>query len=108
MGLGADEPLKDVVALRVMATEVVDYVEKRLKETPELPVVEVMYALKCLKHAGRDMNSWLEAWHPQGAFAVKECNKMLKYLEEEYGKESKAWERFKARCLEIFPLMIIA
>merc|ERR1711966_650436 len=96
-----------VSALRAAASKVADAVEKRIKESPELPLIEVLYGLRALKHAGRDTKPFLEQWHPRGAFALKECNKMLSYLASEYGKESPVWERFKQRCLEVFPLMVI-
>merc|ERR1719356_1610832 len=57
--------------------------------------------------ASRQGKLLLEQWHPQGAFALKECNKMLSYLAGEYGKDSPVWERFKQRCLDLFPLMVI-
>mmetsp|Transcript_30404 Transcript_30404/g.83776 ORF Transcript_30404/g.83776 Transcript_30404/m.83776 type:complete len:937 (-) Transcript_30404:396-3206(-) len=101
-------PFESVTQLRTAATQVVDSVEKRMKETPDLPLIEVLYSLKCLKHAGRDCKEFLATWTPQGAFALKDCNKMLKYLANEHGKESAIWTSFKDRCLEVFPLMVIA
>jgi peptide alpha-N-acetyltransferase len=106
--LGAEGPFESVAALRTAATQVVDAVEQRIKTNPELSLIEVLYGLKCLKHAGRDCRTFLESWRPEGAFALKECNKLLSYLASEYGKDSSVWERFKQRCLEIFPLMVIS
>lgn len=105
--LGSDQPFADVATLRLAATKIVDEVEKRVRQTPEMPVAEVLHYLKCMKHAGRDCKSFLEEeWHPKGAFALKECEKMLRYLETEYGIDSVAREQFKKRCLELFPLMV--
>jgi peptide alpha-N-acetyltransferase len=105
--LGSDKPFDSVKALRASATKFVDQVEKRLKETKDLALAEALYSLKCLKHAGRDTKQFLESWRPEGAFALKECKKMLEYLSAEYGPESSIYSRFKARSLEIFPLMAI-
>lgn len=108
VGPGAS-PFADVAALRAAATKLVDEVERDLKGNPEMPLIEVLYGLKCLKHAGRDCRAFLEnEWRPEGAFAIKECNKMLSYLASEYGKDSAIGERFKKRCLEIFPQMVLA
>jgi len=105
---GLDKPLENVAALRAKAAEVVDAVERRIKDSPELPLIETFYGIKCLKHAGRDCKPFLSEWSPQGAFSLKECEKMLKYLGQEYGKDSSIYGRFKTRCLEIFPLMVIS
>jgi len=107
--LGVDKAFGGVADLRVAATKVVDQVEKRVRGTAELPLAEAMYSLKCLRHAGRDLKGFLETeWNPQGAFALKECNKMMGYLSSEYGKDSPLSEKFKKRCQEIFPLMEIS
>jgi len=93
--------------LRAAATKMVDAVEKRLKdEGGELPVIEVLYGLRCLKNAGRDCRSLLEKWTPKGALALKDCNKMLSYLASEFGKDSSIWQRFKDRSMEVFPMMV--
>jgi len=101
------KPFESIAALRKSASKVVDKVEQRLKENKNLPLAEVLYSLKCLKYAGRDMKQFLEAWRPEGAFSLKECQKLLEYLNSEYGAESKIYERFKARCTEIFPLLVL-
>jgi peptide alpha-N-acetyltransferase len=107
--LGEAKPFKDVKAVRAAASKkVVDPMEKRLKEQSDLPLIEVLYGLKCLKNAGRDCKGFLEKWKPTGAFSLKECNKMLAYLDAGYGKDSKIWLAFKDKCLEVFPLMVIA
>lgn len=108
--LGADSggPFESVAALRAAATCVMDSVDRRIRESPELPLIEVLYSLKSLKHAGRDCKGFLEKWNPQSAFALKDCNKMLKYIGKAYGKDSSIWENFKKRCLETFPLMVIS
>lgn len=108
--LGADSegPFESVAALRAAATCVMDSVDRRIRESPELPLIEVLYSLKALKHAGRDCKGFLEKWNPQSAFALKDCNKVLKYIGKEYGKDSSIWENFKKRCLETFPLMVIS
>jgi len=98
------KPFESVAALRASAKKVVDKVEARLKETKDLPLAEVLYSLKCLRHAGRDMSKFLEAWRPEGAFSLKECKKMLEYLSSVY-PESAIYSRFKDRCMEIFPLL---
>mmetsp|Transcript_72056 Transcript_72056/g.166940 ORF Transcript_72056/g.166940 Transcript_72056/m.166940 type:complete len:934 (-) Transcript_72056:402-3203(-) len=108
-----DGPFKTVAELRVAATRMVDSVEQRIKTQAQLPLIEVLYGLKCLKHAGRDIKAFLEErWTPNGApdgaFALKDSNKMLKYLAEEYGKDSTIWTCFKERCKQMFPLMVIA
>jgi len=105
---GVEQPFENVAALRTKAAELVDAVERRIKDSPELSLIETFYGIKCLKHAGRDCKPFLESWSPQGAFSLKECEKMLKYLGQEYGKDSSVYERFKTRCLEIFPLMVIS
>lgn len=102
------KPFADVAELRAAAATVVDQVEAKLKENADMPVIEVLYSLKCLKHAGRNSTQFLETWIPQGAFALKECKKLLAYLGSEYGKDSTAFQRFKGRCLEVFPLMVIS
>lgn len=106
--LGADNgaAFESVAALRAAASRVVDSLEQRLRETPELPLIEVLYGLQALKNAGRDCRGFLESWKPPGAFALKDCNKMIKYLADEYGKDSPIWLRFKERALAIFPLMV--
>jgi len=104
--LGAEKAFASMAEMKAAANKVVDQVDRRLRGTPELPLVEAMYSLKCLKHAGRDVTSFLEKeWNPQGAFALKECNKMLSYLSSEYGKDSPLSEKFKKRCQDVFPLM---
>jgi len=100
-----DKPFASVAALRASASKVIDQVEKRLKENKELPTVEVMYSLKCLKHAGRDVGKFLDTWRPEGAFCLKECKKLSAYLSSEFGEESKPYGRFKDRCKEVFPLL---
>lgn len=107
LGSTEGEPFKNINDLRAAATKVVELVEDRMKSTPALPVIEVLYSLKCLKFAGRENTWFLEQWAPQGALALKECNKMLSHLATEYGKDAPVWERFKTRCLEVFPLMVI-
>jgi hypothetical protein len=99
------KPFADIAALRASATKVVDKVEARLKENSTMPLIEVLYSLKCLKHAGRDMKSFLEGWRPEGAFALKECQKLSEYLKSEYGADSTIHSKFKERCSEIFPLV---
>merc|ERR1712032_36739 len=98
--LGESEPFADVAALRKVATaNLVERVEQRIKDS-SLPLIEVLYGMKCLRHAGRDCRSFLESWSPQGAFSLKECNKMLDYLASEYGREpGGVWDKFKLRCL---------
>lgn len=102
------EPFEGVSALRSAAARVVDDVEKRLRSNSELPLIEVLYGVKCLKNASRDITSFLEDWSPLGAFSLKECRKVLSFLESEYGKDSNIWVQFKTRCLEVFPLMAIS
>merc|ERR1712167_185593 len=104
---GLEQPFENLAAVRMKATELVEAGERRIKGAPELPLIEILYGIKCLRHAGRDCKAFLEEWPPQGAFALKECEKMLKYFAQEYGKESSIYGRFKTRCLEIFPLMVI-
>eukprot|EP00448_Togula_jolla_P003092 CAMPEP_0170598526 /NCGR_PEP_ID=MMETSP0224-20130122/16298_1 /TAXON_ID=285029 /ORGANISM="Togula jolla, Strain CCCM 725" /LENGTH=911 /DNA_ID=CAMNT_0010923091 /DNA_START=175 /DNA_END=2907 /DNA_ORIENTATION=+ len=89
--LGEKEAFANPAAVRKAATKVVDQVEKRLRDTPDLMLIEVLYGLKTLKNAGRDCTAFLKEWCPQGAFALKECQKMLSYLATEYGKESVIW-----------------
>jgi len=96
---------ESVVELRQAATKMVDIVEQRLTDFPDQPVAEVLYSLKCLKHAGRDTAPFLQQWTPKGALSLKECKKMLNYLAGEYGQESSIWTRFKDRCAEVFPLL---
>lgn len=91
--------------LRATASKLVDVVEQRLKDDAGLHLIEAFYFLKCLKHAGRDCVTFLEQWQPKATFALKECRKILAYFASEYGKESKIYERFNSRCLEVFPLM---
>eukprot|EP00930_Biecheleria_cincta_P003395 TRINITY_DN104326_c0_g1_i1.p1 TRINITY_DN104326_c0_g1~~TRINITY_DN104326_c0_g1_i1.p1 ORF type:complete len:939 (-),score=227.78 TRINITY_DN104326_c0_g1_i1:125-2941(-) len=93
--------------LRKAASQVIDKVEKRFKGSETIPVVEVHYSLKCLKNAGRDCKSFLEAWSPQGVMCIKESKKLLAYLSGAYGKDSSAYGRFQKRCSEFFPLMVI-
>jgi peptide alpha-N-acetyltransferase len=106
--LGASDPFADIAAMRASASSFVDAVQSRLRNDAELPVIEVLYSLKCLKHAGRDCKSLLEDWRPTAAFSLKECYKMLKYLGEEFGEDSTIKAKFKERCMEAFPLMVIA
>jgi peptide alpha-N-acetyltransferase len=101
------KPFDSVATLRASATKIVDKVEKRLKESNTMPLAEVLYSLQCLKHAGRDMKSFLESWKPEGAFSLKECKKLLAYFGKEYGLDSSVYSRFKSRCMEIFPLLVL-
>lgn len=101
-------PFSSVEALRAAAQKMVDAVESRLKAKADLPLIEVLYSLKCLKHAGRDCKSFLTTWQSESAFSLKECQKLLAFLGQEYGRDSVIWERFKARCTEVFPRMVIA
>mmetsp|Transcript_57910 Transcript_57910/g.135384 ORF Transcript_57910/g.135384 Transcript_57910/m.135384 type:complete len:934 (-) Transcript_57910:30-2831(-) len=101
--LGEKKAFDGVPALRAAATKIVDSVQKRLKEDPKIPVAEVLHSIKCVKNAGRSCMPFLESWSPEGAFALKECHKMLAYLSVEYGTDSPAYTRFKARCSELFP-----
>merc|ERR1712151_1225314 len=76
-----EEQFTDVAALRTSCTvKLLDPVEKKLKDCTELPLIEVLYGLKCLKNGGRDSKSFLEQWKPAGAFSLKESQKMLSYL----------------------------
>jgi len=104
--LGKDGAFSGVDALRAEAGKVADALEKRIKEQ-SVPLIEVLYSLRALKNAGRDAKPFLEQWHPQGAFALKECKKMLSYLSGEYGKDSPVCKKFNQRCLDLFPLMVI-
>jgi len=101
------KPFESVASIRASATKVVDQVEARLKETKGMPLAEVLYSLRCLRHAGRDMSKFLETWRPEGAFSLKECKKMMAYLSFEYKPESSIYNRFKDRCVDIFPLLNI-
>lgn len=101
------KPFESIAALRKEASEVVDKVERRVKEEKDLPLIEVLYGLKCLKSAGRDCKTFLEAWRPQCAMALKECRKLLSYLAGEFSKDSVACQNFQTRCKEVFPLMVI-
>lgn len=103
--LGADKPFENLAAMRKAAASVVDRVERRLKDQADLGLVEVLYGLRCLRNAGRDCGPFLQEWWPQSAFSLKDCRKVLAYLAEEYGADSKHKERFQKRCLEVFPLM---
>jgi len=105
LGSEGGAAFNSVTDLRKAAREVVASVEDRMNKNPELPVIEVLYSLKCLKHAGVDSRNFQEKWNPQGAFALKECKKMLAYLASECGEDSPFREKFEKRCLEIFPLM---
>eukprot|EP00408_Alexandrium_pacificum_P024801 CAMPEP_0171194244 /NCGR_PEP_ID=MMETSP0790-20130122/20791_1 /TAXON_ID=2925 /ORGANISM="Alexandrium catenella, Strain OF101" /LENGTH=919 /DNA_ID=CAMNT_0011659439 /DNA_START=85 /DNA_END=2841 /DNA_ORIENTATION=+ len=89
--LKADGAFENVAALRTAANGIVDAVEQRLKTTSDLPLIEVLYGLKCLKHAGRSTAEFLAGWSPTGAFALKDCGKLLAYLGEEHGKDSAIW-----------------
>jgi len=103
-----EKAFSNVAALRkACTTKVVDAVEKKIQKTPELPVIEVLYGVKCLKHAGRDCKKLLEQWEPKGAFALKECRKMLEYVEAEYGKDAAGYVKFAKRMKEVFPLMVM-
>mmetsp|Transcript_10321 Transcript_10321/g.26713 ORF Transcript_10321/g.26713 Transcript_10321/m.26713 type:complete len:936 (+) Transcript_10321:91-2898(+) len=105
---GETSAFGSVAALRTAASKVVDQVEQRLKSTPEMPVIEAMYSMKCLKHAGKNVKDLLEKeWQPTGSFSLKECEKMLSYLSAEFGKDSAALDRFKKRCQDIFPLLVV-
>lgn len=105
---GKDAKAFDSVAsLRKEASKVVDKVESRLKDKKDLSLISVLYSLKTLKHAGRDTTKFLESWRPEGAFSLKEVNKMLDYLRTQHGADSKIFGRFKERALEIFPLLKI-
>jgi len=109
VGARGDPPLASVAELRAKALKIVDQVEQRIKSNQELPLVEVMYGLKCLKNAGRDFKGFLaKDWQPKGAVALKECNKMLSYLSSEYGSDSEIYGKYKAKSKELFPYMVIA
>eukprot|EP00933_Yihiella_yeosuensis_P017313 TRINITY_DN1449_c0_g1_i4.p2 TRINITY_DN1449_c0_g1~~TRINITY_DN1449_c0_g1_i4.p2 ORF type:complete len:937 (-),score=231.84 TRINITY_DN1449_c0_g1_i4:3423-6233(-) len=104
---GDESPFGSVADMRKAANALVDSVENRIKSGKEIALVEVLYGLKCLKAAGRDdkCKAFLEAWTPDANwFEIKECKKLLEYLASTYGKDSKALERFKTRCKEVFPL----
>jgi len=105
--LGASEPFESFEALRTAATSFVDRVEQRLRNTKDVPLIEVLYGMKCLKHAGRDHKAFMESWSSDVPFALKDGEKMLKYMTAEFGTDSPIWQRFKDRCLELFPLMKI-
>eukprot|EP00929_Paragymnodinium_shiwhaense_P035793 TRINITY_DN19285_c0_g1_i1.p2 TRINITY_DN19285_c0_g1~~TRINITY_DN19285_c0_g1_i1.p2 ORF type:complete len:985 (+),score=300.16 TRINITY_DN19285_c0_g1_i1:157-2955(+) len=103
---GESKPFADMKALRQAATKkLVEPLEKRLKSDAEMPVIEVMYSLKTLKHAGRDGQALVKAWTPKCAFSLKEANKMLDYLAAEFGASSEVLKRFRTRCKEVFPMM---
>eukprot|EP00913_Durusdinium_trenchii_P011644 g10936.t1 len=101
-------PFKSAAEMKEAASKLVDAVEQKIKTTNDLFLVEVLYGLKCLKAAGRDRLAVLEAWQPQGAMSLKESRKLLAYLEKEFGKDSAPWAKLQRRCLEFFPLMVIA
>eukprot|EP00405_Crypthecodinium_cohnii_P051661 CAMPEP_0206599610 /NCGR_PEP_ID=MMETSP0325_2-20121206/45276_1 /ASSEMBLY_ACC=CAM_ASM_000347 /TAXON_ID=2866 /ORGANISM="Crypthecodinium cohnii, Strain Seligo" /LENGTH=934 /DNA_ID=CAMNT_0054110703 /DNA_START=36 /DNA_END=2840 /DNA_ORIENTATION=- len=103
---GKSSPFTSSKELRDAATTLFDQVEKRIKSTPDLAIIEVMYSVKGLNHVGRDCKAFLEKeWKPTGAFALKECTKMVSYLASAYGKDSGAYDAFRTKCKEIFPLM---
>eukprot|EP00928_Gymnodinium_smaydae_P012035 TRINITY_DN14393_c0_g2_i1.p1 TRINITY_DN14393_c0_g2~~TRINITY_DN14393_c0_g2_i1.p1 ORF type:complete len:935 (-),score=227.05 TRINITY_DN14393_c0_g2_i1:167-2971(-) len=108
LGGSTDKPFDSVKSLRAAASKVIDAVEKRMKETKDLPVIEVLYSLKCLKNAGRDTKAFLEKWRCESVFSVKDCQKMLSYLESEFGKDSSIWQNFKKRSLEVLPMIVIS
>jgi len=104
---GASAPFETFEALRTAAASFVDRVEQRLRNTPDVPLIEVLYGMKCLKHAGKEYKAFMESWSSDVPFALKDGEKMLKYLAAELGTDSAIWQRFKDRCLELFPLMVI-
>ncbi|OLP96005.1 Adenosine 3'-phospho 5'-phosphosulfate transporter 1 [Symbiodinium microadriaticum] len=106
-GQDGAEPFSTVSDMRQAASKLVDAVERRIKESKDLFLVEVLYGLKCLRSAGRDCKALLEAWTPPGVLCLKESKKLLDYLAQEFGKDSTAWRRLRQRCLEFFPLMVI-
>ncbi|CAE7579771.1 NAA15 [Symbiodinium sp. CCMP2456] len=106
-GQDGAEPFSTVSDMRQAASKLVDAVERRIKESKDLFLVEVLYGLKCLRSAGRDCKALLEAWTPPGVLCLKESKKLLDYLAQEFGKDSTAWQRLRQRCLEFFPLMVI-
>eukprot|EP00439_Symbiodinium_sp_Y106_P080969 s432_g19.t2 len=106
-GQDGAEPFSTVSDMRQAASKLVDAVERRIKESKDLFLVEVLYGLKCLRSAGRDCKALLEAWTPPGVLCLKESKKLLDYLAKEFGKDSTAWQRLRQRCLEFFPLMVI-
>jgi peptide alpha-N-acetyltransferase len=102
------ENLANIADIKVKASPIIDKVVSRMKGTHSLPVVEVLAGIKCMKHAGRDPKVFLSSWRPEGAFCLKDCKKMLHYLTEEFGADSDVRNTFKARCLEVFPLFVVA
>lgn len=105
---GDSTPFTNVAELRKAASDMVQRVEQRLKENKDLPLIEVFYGLKCLKSAGKDCKAFLEAWTPDRRwFDLKECQKLHSYLATEYGKDSAVCERFRKRCSEVFPLLVL-
>lgn len=104
-----EKAFANVSALRSVCTaKLVDPIERRIKDVSDAPLIEVLYGLKCLKSAGRECKALLEQWQPSGAASIKECNKMLKYLETEYTKDSPIYSKFAERCKEVFPKMVMA
>jgi hypothetical protein len=102
------EALGKVADIKAKAAPIIDKVVSRMESTPTLAVVEVLAGVKCMKYAGRDAKAFLGKWSPEGAFCLKDCQKMLNYLTEEFGATSDVRNKFKARCLEIFPLFVVA
>jgi len=99
------KPFSDLKEMRAACTKIVDDVEKRLKATSDLPLIEVLAGLKCLKNAGKSREAFLEKWEPTGAFSLKESKKMLKYLSDEFGADSNITKRFKSVLTKYFPDM---
>jgi len=99
------DAFEDVRSLREAATKIIDVVEARLRNESDRPLAEILASLKCLKNAGRDCTSILQAWSHQGAASLKEWIKLINYIATEWGKESTIWERFRAQSLELFPLL---
>merc|ERR1712137_517337 len=66
------DAFEDVRSLREAATKIIDVVEARLRTESGRPLAEILASLKCLKNAGRDCTSILQAWSHQGAASLKE------------------------------------
>mmetsp|Transcript_69251 Transcript_69251/g.122518 ORF Transcript_69251/g.122518 Transcript_69251/m.122518 type:complete len:938 (+) Transcript_69251:113-2926(+) len=98
-------PFASVADLRKVASEFVNKVEQRIKANTH--IAEVHYGLKCLKSAGRDCKAFCEAWNPPGVMCLKESKKLLSYLVSEFGKDSKACQKFQTRLKEVHPFLVL-
>lgn len=110
-GCGA-APFRDVKELRDEAATFVGNAKSLLLDESKLNLIQVLSALKCLKHAegsvaGTSVKELLKKLTWEGkrmaAIGLKDAEKVANYLSQEFGAEDSCLAKFKEKARQRFP-----